>query len=233
MKLILVKPGSFLMGSADGDWDERPAHAVTLSQPFLIGATEVTNAQYEQFDPQHRPLRGKLGFSKDDEETVVFVSWEQAAAFCRWLSEKEGKPYRLPTEAEWEYACRAGTTDRYHTGETLPAPFQKNVGMSWFPGRSSEKDGVPLHVAKTPANPWGLHDMHGNVEEWCLDWYGPYVADAQTDPVGRAKRGKGEKGTFYLFRGRLRGRQDDSKPKAVAVAAVHPSDPKGVPRLTL
>jgi formylglycine-generating enzyme required for sulfatase activity len=162
------------MGSADGDWDERPTHEVTISQPFLMGVTEVTNAQYEQFDPQHKQLRGKLGFSKEDDEAVVFVSWAEAAAFCKWLSEKEGQPYRLPTEAEWEYACRAGTTTRYHTGETLPEPFQKNVGMSWFPGRQSNKDVVALHVAQTPANPWGLYDMHGNVEEWCLDWYGPY-----------------------------------------------------------
>ena len=168
---------------------------MTISRPFFMGVTEVTNAQYEQFDPRHKQLRGKLGFSQEDDEAVVFVSWEQAAAFCKWLSEKEGKPYRLPTEAEWEYACRAGTTTPYHTGETLPEPYQKNVAMSWFPGRRSDKDVVPLHVARTPANPWGLHDMHGNVEEWCLDWYGPYAADAQTDPVGRAD------GDFRVTRG--------------------------------
>ncbi len=195
MTLVRIQPGAFLMGSADGDWDERPTREVTIRRPFWMGATEVTNVQYERFDPKHKPLRGKLGFSKEDDEAVVFVSWEQAVAFCKWLSEKEKKPYRLPTEAEWEYACRAGTTTRYHTGDTLPEPFQKNVGISWFPGKKSDKDIVPLHVAKTPANPWGLYDTHGNVEEWCLDWYGPYAADAQTDPVGRAD------GDFRVTRG--------------------------------
>ena len=143
MKLVRIEPGSFTMGSEDGDWDERPAHEVTISRPFFMSATEVTNAQYEQFDPQHKQLRGKLGFSKEDDEAVVFVSWNDAAAFCEWLSEKEGKTYRLPTEAEWEYACRAGTTTPYHTGETLPEPFHKNVGMSWFPGRESDNRCCP------------------------------------------------------------------------------------------
>jgi len=189
MKMVRIEPGSFEMGSADGDWDEGPAHKVTIDGPFFMGASEVTNVQYEQFDPQHKQLRGELGFSKEDEEAVVFVSWEEAMAFCKWLSEEEDKPYRLPTEAEWEYACRAGATTPYHTGETLPEPFHKNVGISWFPGRQSASDIVLLHVGKTPPNAWGLYDMHGNVEEWCLDWYGPYAADAQTDPVGRADGG--------------------------------------------
>jgi formylglycine-generating enzyme len=221
MKMVRVEAGSFTMGSEDGDWDERPAHTVTISRPFFLAATEVTNAQYEQFDPQHKHLRGKLGFSREDDEAVVFVSWHDAVDFCKWLSLKEGKPYRLPSEAEWEYACRAGTTTAFHTGETLPDAFHKNVGISWFPGRKTEKDVVPLHVGKTPANPWGLYDMHGNVEEWCLDWYGPYETDAakkgtgpisaqhpsgrsgksdqsplsQTDPVGQAA------GDFRVTRG--------------------------------
>ena len=195
MKLVRIEPGSFMMGAEDGEWDERPAREVTISQPFFMSTTEVTNAQYEQFDPQHKQLRGKLGFSKADDEAVVFVSWNDATAFCRWLSEKEGKAYRLPTEAEWEYACRAGTTTPYHTGDTLPEPYHKNVRMSWFPGRKSGTDIAPLHVGKTPANPWGLYDMHGNVEEWCLDWYGPYVDDPQTDPTGRAE------GDFRVTRG--------------------------------
>jgi len=162
-----------------------------------MGTTEITNAQFEQFAPEHRQLRGKLGFSKDDDEAVVFVSWVEAVAFCRWLSEKEGKPYRLPTEAEWEYACRAGTRTAYHTGETLPPAFHKNVRLSWFPSPRTVDGGevVPLHVGRTPPNPWGLYDMHGNVEEWVQDWYGPYAAGEQTDPVGRAD------GDFRVTRG--------------------------------
>ncbi len=195
MRMIPVEPGTFTMGSESGDWDEAPRHEVTISRPYSIAATEVTNAQYEQFDPEHKAVRGKLGFSNDDDEAVVFVSWHDAVAFCRWLSEKEGKPYRLPTEAEWEYACRAGTTTPYNTGETLPESFHKNVGECWFPGKQEEGDVVPLHVAQTPASFWGLFDMHGNVEEWCSDWYGPYVTTAQTDPIGR------ETGDFRVTRG--------------------------------
>ena len=195
LDMVRIDAGSFLMGADEGNWDERPAHRVTISEPFSMSSTAVTNAQYEQYDPEHKRLRGKLGFSREDGEAVVFVSWHDATAFCRWLSEEEGKPYRLPTEAEWEYACRAGTTTSFHTGETLPVEFQKNPGLSWFPGNRTEHDIVPLHVAGTTPNAWGLFDMHGNVEEWCLDWYGPYEAGAATDPVGRAD------GDFRVTRG--------------------------------
>jgi len=199
MKFVRIQPGSFMMGQdKGGDWDERPVHKVNIRKPFDISATEVTNAQYEQFDPEHRALRGKLGFSERDDEAVVFVSWHDAAAFCEWLSKKEDKPYRLPTEAEWEYACRAGTETAYHTGDTLPGEFQKNPRMSWFPDPARRRRGaepLPLTVAKTGANPWGLFDMHGNVEEWCCDWYGPYEHSEQTDPIGRAE------GDFKVTRG--------------------------------
>jgi len=182
----------------NGDYDERPAHRVTISKPFYMGICEVTNDQYERFDPLHAYLRGKLGFSIDGDEAVVFVSWHEAKAFCDWLSRKEGLPYRLPTEAEWEYACRAGTTTVFSTDDTLPAEFLRNPGSAWYPdsrrGRGRQ-DIVLLHVAKTPPNPWGLHDMHGNVEEWCYDWYGPYEAADQVDPVGRAD------GDFKVTRG--------------------------------
>ena len=195
MSLVRIGPGSFTMGSTDGNWDERPTREVTITRPFSMGVTEVTNAQYESFDPTHKKLRGKLGFSQADDEAAVFVSWGEAVAFCRWLSNKEGQPYRLPTEAEWEYACRAGTETPFHTGESLPDSFHKNVGESWFPARPKAGDVVPLHVGKTAPNPWGLCDMHGNVEEWCLDWYGPYAAGDQTDPVGPAT------GDFHVTRG--------------------------------
>src|SRR5439155_5647188 len=98
-------------------------------------------------------------------------TWDQAVAFCRWLSDKEGKTYRLPTEAEWEYACRAGTTTAFSTGDSLDAK-QANVGG---------KKALPVGVFA--ANAWGLCDMHGNVAEWCHDWYGPYEAGEALDPV--------------------------------------------------
>ena len=180
MTLIDVEPGCFMMGQAEGgDWDERPAHQVHITQPFAMATTPVTNAQYEQFDPEHRELRGVRGLSKEDDEAVVFVGWHDAVAFCQWLSEKEGKPHRLPTEAEWEYACRAGTTTAFHTGEELPSEHHRHQEVDWDPAP------VSLVVSKAPPNPWGLHGMHGNVEEWCHDWYGPYEAAEQTDPVGR------------------------------------------------
>lgn len=188
MRLVRIEPGSFLMGSREGgDFDERPAHSVRLSGPFYLGVTEVTNAQYEKFDPNHRGLRGKLGQSMEDDEAVVFVSWHDAERFCRWLSAKEERSYRLPTEAEWEYACRAGTTTAYSTGNRLDdKAFQKNVGMSWFPDsdRRFKDSPVSMAVGRTPQNPWGLCDMHGNVEEWCLDWYGPYESSVCVDPQG-------------------------------------------------
>jgi len=199
MKLVRIRPGSFLMGQQEGgDWDERPAHRVNITESFYMAVTEVTNAQFEQFDPKHREYRGKLGYSSKDNEAVVFVNWREADAFCRWLSKKEGKSYRLPTEAEWEYACRAGTTTDYHTGDSLPEEFHKNVRMSWFPDPARSRKGaepVPLVVAQTLPNPWGLYDMHGNVEEWCNDWYGPYEGNAQTNPVGRTD------GDFKVTRG--------------------------------
>ena len=189
MKLIHLEPGDFQMGSESGDRDERPVHPVTLTRPYRMSATEVTNTQYETFDPAHRELRGKRGLSSGNDEAVIFVSWYEAAAFCRWLTEREGRPYRLPTEAEWEYACRAGTSAAYHTGETLPEAHHRAQTFSWDP------QPVDLTVGQTPPNAWGLHDMHGNVEEWCLDWYGPYPDKPQTDPVGYAT------GVFKVTRG--------------------------------
>jgi len=213
MKLIRIEPGSFEMGVGksplpkliagmphrrEGDVDEKPVHRVTIGKSFYMGACEVTNAQYEQLDPEHRRLRGKLGYSKADDEAVVFVSWHDAVRFCEWLSKKEGLPYRLPTEAEWEYACRAGTTTCFPTGDDLPNEYHQNQRRSWFPDPirgSADQTPVVLTVGKTPPNAWGLHDMHGNVEEWCSDWYGPYEAAEQPDPVGRVD------GDFRVTRG--------------------------------
>jgi len=192
MTLVEITAGAFLMGQepgTGGDWDESPVHEVAISGPFLMAATEVTNAQYELFDPDHRRYRGIHGLPEGDDDAVAFVSWNDAARFCEWLSEREGRPYRLPTEAEWEYACRAGTTTAYSTGDELPDEYRKEQALNWEPRP------VSLAAGSTPPNAWGLHDMHGNVEEWCLDWYGPYDAGRQVDPVGRAE------GTFRVTRG--------------------------------
>lgn len=183
LRMIDISPGSFLMGSSGygRNYDEAPVHEVIISEPFRISATEVTNAQYEMFDPSHRKLRGKDRFSFRDNEAVIHVSWHDAMAFCKWLSEKDGKTYRLPTEAEWEYVCRAGSMGPYSIGDrALPKQMLKNQVETWEPRP------IPLDVGKSIPNAWGVYDMHGNVEEWCMDWYGPYEDAMQNDPTGPA-----------------------------------------------
>ena len=180
-----------------GDFDERPVHRVSITNPFYLAECPVTNAQYEVFDPAHRELRGKLGYSKEDDEAAVFVSWHDAVAYCRWLSEREGAEFRLPTEAEWEYACRAGSSTPFSSGDELPPGGAKNQRLTWFPDqwRTTGDNVVALLVGRTPPNPWGLFDMHGNVEEWCLDWYAPYLDRDVSDPAGPRE------GDFRVTRG--------------------------------
>ncbi len=218
LKLVRIKAGTFTMGQDgpasdyrmsrnngkfdDADWDEKPAHHVTIDTPFLMGVTEVTMGQYRQYDAEH------MGGKGADDAAVCDVSWYDAVKFCEWLSQREGRTYRLPTEAEWEYACRAGTTTLFHTGDALPAGFQPwpmdaGIKALYFPkgpippeirGEVTGK-GVSRKVGQTVSNAWGLYDMHGNVAEWCADWYGPYEANAQTNPAGRAD------GDFRVCRG--------------------------------
>jgi len=201
MRLVRIQAGEFMMGvnqtplpesvvgrtgnikavaswRLSGDFDERPAHRVRISKPFYMGAFEVTNAQYERFDPGHRKFRGELGFSSADDEAVVFVSWLDATRFCQWLSKKEGLPYRLPTEAEWEYAARAGTTAHYSTGDTLPEAYLKNATQSRYP---PEKP-VSMVVGQTPPNPWGLYDVHGNPRNGCMTGTGPTRRGTRSTP---------------------------------------------------
>lgn len=170
-----------------GDIDEKPQRA-TIAKPFYFAATQVTNREYERFDPKHKDVRGKFGFSTADDEAVIYVSWHEAVAYCEWLSKQEGKHYRLPTEAEWEYAARAGTSTLFATGNTLPDYYLKNAQVTDF---TTPKDKVSLRVGQTPANPWGLYDMHGNVEEWIHDWYAPQAS----------QDGGPEEGTFRVTRG--------------------------------
>lgn len=137
---------------------------------FRMGATEITNRQFEAFRPSHKALRGlEWGLSTQDDEAVVCVSWRDAVAFCKWLSGKTGRRFRLPDEEEWEYACRAGTTTDYAFGDTLPRIFWKH--------QRTERNlvHVSLAVGRTPPNAWGLCDMHGNVEEWCADDFDEYA----------------------------------------------------------
>lgn len=188
---VEIPAGTFYMGNQyDTGWsDEQPVHPVTLSYSFRMGVTEVTNAQYEAFRPEHKQWRGKNNVSREDDEAVVNVSYQDAVDYCEWLSRREGKHYRLPTEAEWEYACRAGTYTRYYTGDGLPSSMCRNQVIA------RDYEAISLKVGQTPPNAFGLYDMHGNVEEWCADWYAPYPATAQTDPAGPAD------GEFRVTRG--------------------------------
>ena len=185
MKLVLIPPGEFAMGSpAEEEWhrDDEVLHRVTLTKAFYIGATEVTQGQW-------KAMMGKNpSFSTGDALPVDTVTWEEAVAFCRKLSAKEGAPYRLAREAEWEYACRAGTTTPFHTGATITADTANYDGTQTYAGGPKGKfRETSIAVGSFPPNAWGLYDVHGNVWEWCADWYGEYPPGDVTDPTGPAR----------------------------------------------
>ena len=163
MKFVRIEPGTFEMGRLNpaegldagytyvvdgGDWDEKPAHKVTITYPFYIQETEVTAEQYKQFDAAY----------SGSGPYATGVTWHEARAFAWWLSKKDRRNYRLPTEAEWEYACRAGTTTLFWSGSERPV--------------------------EGSANPWGVKNMHNGPAEWVYDWHGSYLAGELVDPVG-------------------------------------------------
>ena len=188
MKLVLIPPGKFLMGSPKEEEhheiDEEPRREVEISKPFYLGAFEVTQAQYRQIMGTNPSFYSPTGDAKDevkglntDDFPVERVSWHDAKQFCVKLSAlpaetKAGRVYRLPAEAEWEYACRAGTTTPFHFGKSLSADqanFDERVDL---PGENKgEWLGRTTKVGSYKPNAFGLFDMHGNVLEWCEDWY--------------------------------------------------------------
>ena len=189
MELVLVPAGSFVMGSPPGETGREPievAHEVRLSRAFYLGRHEVTQAQW------HRLLGTRPSWFGDcgDGCPVERVSFHDAQRFVSRLSESSGERFRLPTEAEWEYACRAGGTTPFHTGENLTSEQANYDARGPYPGfPAGEFRGRPSPVGSFPPNAWGLHDMHGNVWEWCADFYSPtaYGAGApRTDPAGPA-----------------------------------------------
>ena len=198
---VRINGGTFTMGSpaheAGHNNDEGPQHQVTVSA-FYMGKYAVMQNEYQQIagtNPSHFK-----GYSLPVEQ----VTWFDAIEYCNKRSQKEGlipaytrsgdnvtwnrnaNGYRLPTEAEWEYACRAGTTTAYNTGASI------NNNTGWY---NANSNGQIQPVGQKPANAWGLYDMHGNVWEWCWDWYGSYSSGAQTDPVGASS------GSFRVYRG--------------------------------
>jgi len=170
MKLKWLPPGNFQMGSND------VRHEVKLTKPFMLGVHEVTQEQYE------RVMDVNPSAFKGSNNPVDNVSWDDAVEFCRKLSElpaekAAGRVYRLPTEAEWEYACRAETTTAYSFGDD-----DTELGeYAWLKQNSGDKTHP---VGGKKPNAWGLYDMHGNVWEWCQDWYGEYPIGTVTDPTG-------------------------------------------------
>jgi formylglycine-generating enzyme required for sulfatase activity len=225
MKLKLIPPGTFMMGSENGDHDEKPVHEVRITKPFYIGVYEVTNAQWKRVMGGEPPSNWK-----EDDRPVEMVTWDNAVGFCQKLSampeeQKAGRVYRLPTEAEWEYACRAGTTTHWSSGDN-----GAELGdFAWFGGNA----GVQTHpVGTRKSNPWGLHDMHGNVWEWCADWYGSYPEEAVTDPTAveqnslRVPRGGGWDDSAWRCRSANRNWGDPSlRPDSLGFRlALSPSD---------
>jgi len=193
MRLVLIPAGKFIMGSpateAGRGGDEGPQHAVTISKPFYMGVFEVTQEQYEQV------MGANPSRFKGATNPVEWVSWDDAVEFCRKLSARTGKKVMLPTEAQWEYACRAGTTTAFHTGDELK-PGQANAGipsnpgvwdriMAWvekfLPQKAKTIQTTP--AGSFPPNGFGLYDMHGNVWEWCSDWHADSYANL---PAGQA-----------------------------------------------
>lgn len=193
VEMLLVPAGTFMMGSDARDRDaaasEKPRRLVTISKPFYLGKTEVTQAQWEAVmgsnpytSSRSNPFYGLPGMAEriTEPDHPATVSWNDAQAFIRRLNEKEGHAhYRLPTEAEWEYAARAGTTTAYSFGDD---PRQLGT-YAWY-GEDFATGGTHPVGTKQP-NPWGFYDIHGNVWEWVQDWYGEHSsAAAATDPVG-------------------------------------------------
>ena len=209
MTFVYIPPGSFSMGSMpdeEGREQDETRHPVTLTKGFYMQATEVTVNQWREFvketgyestgektgamvlkDGEWDIRKGydwkNPGFPQEGDHPVTCVSWKDAQAFAEWMSQKAEGTFRLPTEAEWEYACRAGTDTRFSWGDEADCE-KANFGNSWTNECGREE---PLRTVKTgtyPPNPWGLYDMHGNAWEWTGDWFSKYPEGAQTDPTG-------------------------------------------------
>lgn len=222
VSLVRIEAGEFTMGSPEQDRsaspDEKPQRKVKISRPFYLGTFEVTKAQFAAFvnDTQYKTLaeRSKnphrtwrdADIEQTNDHPVVFVAWADATAFCAWMTKNREviaagiKEVRLPTEAEWEYACRAGTSTRYSTGDD-DACLKGCANLADLSLARTDRlfrNSVPWNdgyaytapVGKFNPNPYRLFDMHGNVSEWCADFYGPYKDLGSVDPIRtKAERG--------------------------------------------
>jgi formylglycine-generating enzyme required for sulfatase activity len=202
MRFKLLPGGTFMMGSELGDGTGgHPVHEVTLSQAFYMGVYEVTQEQYQRVmgkNPSESAVR--FGPESQGKHPVEQVIWTDAVEFCRTLSalpeeKAAGHVYRLPTEAEWEYACRAGTTTAYSFGDDESRLRKYGWSVMEDIVRAGRGENRSQPVGQKRSNPWGLYDMHGNVQEWCSDWHGDYPNGAVTDPTGPSS------GTDRILRG--------------------------------
>jgi formylglycine-generating enzyme required for sulfatase activity len=239
LDLVRVPAGEFVMGQGDGAADERPCAVVKVARDVWIGRCEVSNEQFARFDPAHESglefgdyihfSPGERGWSLSrPRQPVVRVTWHKAQAFCEWLSAKTGRRFRLPSEAEWEYACRAGTATPFWYG-AADSDFAGVANLSdrthqaidpfgwsgrpavippWRPAatRFDDHARVAVTIGSFEANPWGLHDMHGNVAEWTGTAYRSYPYAAAD---GRESPGPGERivtrgGSWYDVPARAR-----------------------------
>jgi formylglycine-generating enzyme required for sulfatase activity len=180
MEMVLIPAGSFMMGDAAGEACERPVHKVTITKPFYIGKYLVTPEQWESV------MGNNPSEFKGPKNPVENVNYKDCQAFLKKLEEKfgpTGAKFSLPTEAQWEYACRAGTTTRYYFGDS-----EKDLDQyAWFAGHADRRTHP---VGEKKPNAWGLYDMHGSVSQWCADCYGEdyYKASPANDPTGPADK---------------------------------------------
>jgi formylglycine-generating enzyme required for sulfatase activity len=198
LELVLIPAGEFVMGEAEGSADEQPLSRVRVEKPFYLARCETMNAQYAAFDPTHDSAFISV-FNKDISkrgetanratQPVLRVNWQQAMAYCAWLTKETGRQFTLPTEAQWEYACRAGTATPLSYG-ALNTDFSRLANLAdsrleslcrgnspkWLPAITNVNDGATVsdNTGRYPANAWGLLDMHGNVAEWTRSAYAPY-----------------------------------------------------------
>jgi len=195
-KMVFVKipPGGFMMGSPEQEKDrfenEGPLHEVMLTRPIHLGRFEVTNAQWHAVMSAHFSEAG----ARNPDHPVEGVTWEDCRAFVEEMNLLGVGTFRLPTEAEWEYACRAGTQTRFYWGDDPEGTLINEY--AWYVKNANRKT---HSVGQKKANRWGLHDMAGNVQEWCRDWMGRYSEGRQTNPTGSGE------GTYRTFRGGGRG----------------------------
>lgn len=221
MRFVLIPPGEFMMGSKDSParvarlcampnaqagWFscERPRHRVTLTKAYYMAIHELTQGIHETaISPKGGRNRGKKKMTRQYPEgfkgadmPAGNISWRDGETFCKTLSKQDGRTYALPTEAQWEYACRAGTDTPFSFGATISTDQANYHGHYVYDkGEKGKYREKPLPVGSMRPNAWGLYDMHGNVSEWCGDRYGPYRSDAVSDPTGPAE------GRDYVVRG--------------------------------